>query len=404
MKIGTFAKHNGVSIDTVRHYINLELIIPQKVNRQYSFDGQCQRDFDEILHLKSLGFSLLEIKNIFVIRHLGKMTSYQQEEYYKDIFRNRQEAIGAEMEKLSREKSRLEEELRRLDTESETKRFSMGIDLSWLQYLRCDACGGPLVLSQSTVDDNMVMSGTLKCGCGAVYTVEDGILFVGAGKGGEGMPPDILSYIRHTDSEYLSRIYKTLEWSAQAIDLKALSGKVILELGSGSGFFLRWIYDDLPDDAVYVAVDYDPERLRFLKDVLEKSERRKSVLFLCCDFSRIPLLPRSVDVVCDFSGTSNYCFDHSDFLLQSIERYFKADAALLGSYILFKNFGPDSMVPADCRPNFRLDTVKKQIERLGFIKRADFLSDVITKGGIYESYFTDEEKVLTYSFYGKRLG
>jgi SAM-dependent methyltransferase len=250
----------------------------------------------------------------------------------------------------------------------------------------------------------MILSGTLKCPCGAEYPVRDGILFAGAVRDGADQPPDILSYIQHTDTAYLNRIYKTLEWDVQNIDFKSLSGKLVLELGSGSGFFLRRIYNELPEDTVYIAVDHDPGKLRFLKEALEKSGGRRNILFLCCDFAQMPLSPRSIDVICDYSGTSNYSFDHGEFLLESIERYYKLDAALLGSYIIFKNFSQNSMVPMDCRPNFRLDAVKKQIEKLGFSKQAEYTSDVVTKGGIYEDYFRDDEKILTYSFVGKRSG
>lgn len=404
MKIGAFAKKNQVSIDTIRHYTDLELLIPQKPTKQYEFDLQCQKDFDEIMSLKSLGFTLLEIKNIFIVKHLGKMTSFQQEEYYKNIFREKYESIKAKIEKLGREKSSLEEELHRLDIKNEGKQFKTGINLNCLQYLCCNNCGSSLVLKGAIVEDDMVMSGKLKCKCGAEYTVWDGILFADAGHDSEDQLPDILSYIQHTDAEYLNQIYKTLEWDVQNIDFKNLSGKVVLELGSGSGFFLRRIYNELPENTVYIAVDYDPGRLHFLKETLEKSGSRKNILFLCCDFIRMPLLPYSIDVICDYTGTSNFSFDHSEFLLKLIERYYKTDTVLLGSYIIFQNFSQNSMVSIDFRPNFRINEVKKQIEQLGFCKQAEYVSNVVTKGGIYENYFKKDEKVLTYSYFGKRLG
>ena len=173
----------------------------------------------------------------------------------------------------------------------------------------------------------------------------------------------------------------TLEWNAQHVHSENLAGKVILELGSGSGFFLRRIYDALPEDAVYIAADHDPGKLRFLKGILEKAEKRKGVLFICCDFPQIPLKARSVDVLYDFTGTSNFSFEHREFLPRLVERFLKTEAELLGSYIIFRNFSPDSMVPIDFRPNFQIHSVKKQIEELGFIKKAEYTSDVVTKGG-----------------------
>lgn len=404
MKIGAFAKQNMVTIDTIRYYIDMELLVPQKVNKQYEFDRQCQRDFDEIRFLKALGFTLTEIKDIFVVRHLGKMTPFEQDEYYKDIFREKVQETKAEIKRLSGKQSCLEAELRKLDAEKEQRAGRTGIRLDWLHHLACDKCGGSLVLQEATVEENMVISGKLRCSCGMEYSVRDGILFAYDGSGGGDPPPDVISYIQNTDTEYLNRIYKTLEWNAQHIHSGNLAGKVLLELGSGSGFFLRRIYSDLPEGAVYVATDCDPGKLRFLKGILEKADEKKGILFICCDFPRIPLKAASVDVLYDFSGTSNFSFEHKKFLPKLIERYLKPDSELLGSYIIFRNFSADSMIPVDFRSNFRIDPIKRQIEELGFIRQAEDISDVVTRGGMYESYFRSGEKVLNYSFAGKRSG
>lgn len=404
MKIGAFAKQNQVTIDTIRHYIDMELLIPQKVNKQYEFDRQCQSDFNETLFLKALGFTLTEIKDIFIVRHLGKMTPFEQDEYYKDIFREKVQKTKDQIERLSSEQSCLGAELRKLDVENEQKAGRTGIYLDWLQYLACERCGSSLVLQEASIEENMVMSGKLRCSCGMEYLVRDGILFTYGGSGSDDPLPDVISYIQNTDTEYLNRIYKTLEWNAQHIHSGNLTGKVLLELGSGSGFFLRRIYGDLPESTVYIATDRDPGKLRFLKRILERAERKKGILFICCDFPHIPLKIRSVDVLYDFTGTSNFSFEHSDFLPKLIERFLKTDAELLGSYIIFQNFSADSMIPVNFRPNFRIDSIKRQIEELGFIKHAEYSSDVVTKGGIYESYFRSGEKVLNYSFAGKRSG
>lgn len=404
MKIGVFAKQNQVSIDTIRHYMNLELLMPQKVNKQFDFDLHSQNDLNEIIYLKSLGFSLLAIKNIFIVKHLGQMTPFQQDDYYKDIFKGKLKSIEVEMEKINLEKYHLKEEIHRLDSSNDLEHFEMGIDLNCLQLLKCNNCGKLMVLKEAVVDNNMVMYGKLKCKCGSEYTIQDGIIYIDPYDHNRNQIPDIVSYIQHTDEEYLNQVYKTLEWNYANINFNDLESSIILELGSGSGFFLRRIYEELPESAIYIAVDYDIERMRLLKGILEKAKKKKNILFICCDFNKIPLHNHSVDVICDYAGTSNYCFDHKEFLLKILEKYFKTGATLLGSYLIFKNFSTDSTIPFDCHDNFRMDSVKQQIESLGFSAKSEYVSDIVTKGGIYESYFKSNEKVLTYCFIGKRLG
>lgn len=116
----------------------------------------------------------------------------------------------------------------------------------------------------------------------------------------------IADYIKFTDTSYLEGIYKNIEWMKKRLDFQNLEGKVILELGTGVGFSLRNIYDLLPDDTVYLAVDYDINRHKFLKSMLETSTLKKKIIFLCCDFLSMPIGEKLVDIVFDFSGSSNF--------------------------------------------------------------------------------------------------
>ncbi|MDR3552360.1 MAG: methyltransferase, partial [Clostridia bacterium] len=122
------------------------------------------------------------------------------------------------------------------------------------------------------------------------------------------------------------------------------------------------------------------------------------------DFSHIPLPDESVDILCDMAGTSNYCFDHEDFLLKTLNPLLKKDSMLISSFLTFRNFSENSLIRPACRRNFREDTVREQLLQLSFIPEAENVSAVITKGGIYESYFRPGEKVTIYSFIGKRSG
>ena len=186
------------------------------------------------------------------------------------------------------------------------------------------------------------------------------------------------------------------------LDFQNLEGKVILELGTGVGFSLRNIYDLLPDDSVYLAVDYDINRHKFLKSMLETSTLKKKIIFLCCDFLSMPIGEKLVDTVFDFSGSSNFGFEHEEFLLSKIDHHVKQNAYLNGSYILFKNFSANSMIEDKYKPNFLLDNIRFSIDELGFKTIEDKFSDYLEHGGKYEDYFVKGEKVYSYLYYGKR--
>ncbi|MCQ6325313.1 MerR family transcriptional regulator, partial [Bacillus cereus] len=79
MKISKFAEVNNVSVDTIRHYMDLGLVISEKKGSHYFFDEYCQKDIELILEYKWLGFSLYEIKELFLYKNLGKSLGYEKD-------------------------------------------------------------------------------------------------------------------------------------------------------------------------------------------------------------------------------------------------------------------------------------------------------------------------------------
>jgi DNA-binding transcriptional MerR regulator len=406
MKIGKFAEVNKVTVDSVRHYMDLGLILPNKQGGQYFFDEKCTKDLKEILNLKAMGFSLNEIKSIFLFKSFGKLTPYQEEEYYKAFFENKEKYIKEKIQELVSIEKTLKEKIKELSEKPSIITKKIGINFKNLDLLKCLKCKSTLLLSNGTVTNNQVINGRLKCSCGEEYAIEDGILVVNKINNAETHHKYNLNHIREyvsvTDISYLDNLYKGLEWVNKKINFGDFKGKILLELGSGLGFFLRYICDELPKDCVYIAVDHDIERHKFLKNVFEKVQGERNILFICSDFLQIPIEDKSIDIMLDFSGTSNYSFEHEGFLLELIDKYAKTDASLIGTYLLFKNFSMESLIEQKYRKNFNLKTVKDKIKELKYNILDEKTSGYIDKGGKYESYFVEGEKIFTYTFIGKR--
>lgn len=405
MKIGEFTDKNKVSKDTIRHYMDLGLVIPEKHGGQYYFDDRCQNSLEEIFNLKDMGFTLNEIKTIFFFRRLGNLTHYQQDEYYKTLFVSKYEEILKEIDNLTTIRSRLKEKIEDLSEYEAKKKFTLGIDIGVLNIFKCLKCSGQVVIEDGTIKDNQIIDGKLKCNCGEEYSIENGILIVNNYFNDSQLGFDcnyITDYINLTDYNYLDNIYKGIDWVNKKIDFSDLKKKVILELGSGVGFALRSNYNELPDDCIYVAVDHDIRRHKFLKNMLERTDIKKNIVFICTDFTKIPIKDKSIDVLLDFSGTSNYSFEHNEFLLELVDNYVKEGAYLIGTYILFKNFGSNSLIEDKYRRNFILENIKHGIEELKYKIIDSKLTDYLENGGKYEDYFVNGEKVYSYLFYGKR--
>ena len=159
---------------------------------------------------------------------------------------------------------------------------------------------------------------------------------------------------------------------------------------------------NLPDNTIYIAVDNDLERHKFLKNMLELMNCNKNIIFICTDFSEIPIEDKSIDVLVDFTGSSNYGFLNEEFLLKKIDKYVKASAWLIGSYIIFKNFSMNSKITGEYRKNFILNNIQENINNLYYKPIYENVSAPLDKGGKYEDYFVKGEEVYSYSYYGKR--
>ncbi|WP_238918339.1 MerR family transcriptional regulator [Clostridium sp. YIM B02555] len=405
MKIGRFVEHNNLTIDTVRHYMDMSLIIPEKKGGQYDFDDNCQKDLENILAYKAMGFSLSEIKTIFMFKRLGKFTEYQENEYFKELFINKHNQLEQQLIEIGEMKERLESKLKELSEKKMNNESVIGVDIRALDILKCLKCGNDLELFEGKVSKNQIINGKLKCCCGEEYLIEDGILTITCINEKHTSDFDsnyINDYIKVTDSEYLDNVYRGIEWINKKVDFENLKNKVILELGSGIGFFLRNIYECLPDDSIYIAVDNDINRHKFLKNILAATNCRKNILFICSDFQKLPIKEKSIEVLIDISGTSNYSFDNEEFLLKLIDKYVKDEASIIGTYILFEKFALNSLIESKYRKNFMMDNVKDQILTLKYNIIDESISRHVESGGIYEDYFVDGEKVYSYIFIGQR--
>ncbi|MGM0396339.1 MAG: MerR family transcriptional regulator [Bacillota bacterium] len=405
MKIGEFAVKNKTTIDTIRHYMDLSLITPEKKGSFYEFDDSCQNDYNTVMSLKEIGFSLAEIQTLIIFERIGRHTAYSKRETYRAFFENKMKFIEKELNRLDAMKKKLRSTLDAMPLESSHDQVKTGVPLNVLPLLYCNKCQSSYVLSEGHVENGEIISGELVCSCSDTLQIKDGILF------GEGfLDPEscaafddsfIEDYVQTTHIDYLKNLHMSLQWARNNYDFSNSENGVILELGSGRGFFLRNMIDLFTEKSLYIAVDHNPNAQRWLKKSVSDVIGNKSVLYICCDFQHIPLKPKSIDSLVDATGSSNYAFEHSDFLLDSILPLLNKDAVLHGQYLVFKNFALNTMIPEESRKWFKKDSLNKHLNSLGFQQLREYETNPISEGGPRESFFVKGEKIYNYLYIGK---
>lgn len=392
MKIGNFTANNNLTKDTIRHYIDLGILNPKKINNQYNFTENDQKTLDQLLHLKSLKFTLSEIKNILLTKRLGNLDSKTSSYLYKKYYQ---------------EKSR---EIESLLLQEDNSKIKIGIPLNSLHLLRCPFCQSGLEIYKGSIEDNQILEGVLRCHCQKEYLIKEGILIISdtSFESRYDYPEDfLLNYIDNTKDELLENIYKNSAWFSNIIPNNFLKNKILLEIGSGIGFFLNNIYDDLSKDTTYISIDLNLDSQIFLKKRLESKGIQKNIIFICSDFEEMPVRTDSVDILIDYLTSSNFSFRNKDFLMEKVEKYLKKNSALLSGYIIFEKFKKNSRIKSDFRKYLILKNIESKLFEMDYeILSQKQLPSFFIHGelGKYENFTVPGEVISTYLYFGKRRG
>jgi len=416
MKISEFANRYDVSNDTVRYYMELNLLNPEKNGGHYNFDEKCEEQMREILNLKKMDFSLQEIKKIFNFKRIGKLSTYQKNSYYQSIYKNKYQDVEQKIDDLRYAKGQLKEELLKLESINDDKIIKIGIDLSALSLFACPHCNSDLKLTAERLIDNQVIEGSLNCKCGESLQITGGILYSNFNNneqiGDEHIEKQIEDnhieeYINEVDPDYIDILYQKLEWLQRQFDFKNIKNKVIMEPGSGSGFFLRQVYNDLSEDNIYICIDKNPYANIYLKQLLEMTDKKAKIIFITANLPEIPLRPNAVDLLVDFTGTSSYSFANEEFLPALLEKYIKKKATMLATYIIYHKFGPNNIVTETYRDNFKYNNIRNNLLKLEFElekENKDEIEKVKAGYGKYKEFAQPGDQIYAYQVLAKRWG
>ncbi len=181
MRIGEFSKKHSVTKDTIRHYINLELIIPKKNGSHFFFDNKCSDDLIEVIQLKNLGFSLKEIQKLLIFNRLSGINKTEEDKcYILDILNDKYKELVDRLDHLKISVTKLEDYIIKNNsnhTDDYPKIHKLGLPLQSLDILSCPVCGESLNFSDGLIENNLIMKSRIFCKkCSFTCFIEDGIL------------------------------------------------------------------------------------------------------------------------------------------------------------------------------------------------------------------------------------
>ena len=413
MKIKEFSNKYDLSYDTIRYYMKLNLINPQKSGGHYEFDQEDQNDIEEILKLKEMEFSLDEIKEILSFKRIGRLSNYQKNSYYQDLYQGKLKKIEKRIIELKEAKKSLNLHLKRLKDENNEKQNDLSLNLNLLKLFACPDCGSDLTLSAEKIENNRIHQGSLNCSCGEKILIKEGVLYTKEVYEQQNQEEvfetdplfHVTDYIQQTDSEFMDQSYQSLEWLKNRVNFADLKNKVILEPGSGYGLLLRNIYDQLPSDTTYICVEHSPELNRYLKSLLELSPAGPEVIFLTAELPNLPLKEKSIDYLIDFSGISNFSFHNQGFLPELMTKYLKDHFMMTAIFIIYHKFGEKNIVERKYREYFMYSNIRLKLKEMGLEFLDEYKSEIKKidiSMGKYEEFAQIGDQIYSYQIHAKK--
>ncbi len=403
MKIGKFAKKNNLTVDTVRYYVELGLLLPEKVNNQFSFDDKCQKDLEEIINLKNMRFSISQIQSIFSTRRFTKLINDEELNYYISFFENKKNELIKEKKEIDKSIDKIDKKIENIKNNYEKRNIDLGIPVSFLPKISCPKCHKNLNLVKGNIENNQIFNGEFNCECGYKAKVEDGILIT---EDAETYIPENLEkdnpgniFVKKTNMSFANLIYKGMSWiykRLNQIDLKDIN---ILEIGTGSGFFLKKLIESLDETSVYIAIDNNLEFLKSAKKYLQAIGKKVNIVFIACDFKEIPLKDNTCDILLDVYGTADDSLNKEFYPVRDTKHLLKNKGIWYGTYIHFNdNSKTLNTINRESREKYKSDFIRKSFASNGFEELESSFLGKATKYGESEPFIVDGDIVNHWGF------
>lgn len=338
MKIGDFAKKFNVKNDTVRYYIDLGILNPQKINNQYRFDENNIETMKEIIELKKLKFTLTEIQKILSLKRITNLISRDELEVYYDILKSKLKEIEAEESNLRISKNIIHEKLAVIEEIVNKKEMKIGFPVLFLRYIQCPDCGNELTLNSANITNNKIYSGELTCKCGYKIRIDDGILETSERierKIGKTFS-DYKETIENVNPEYIAILHSSLEKMITKIKREDFRNKIFLELGTGSGLFLKNIINCFDSSNTYIVTDENINSIKSVKNIIEKSGIEINIIFIAGNYFKLPFSEKIADVVIDYFGSLSSALKVEYHPVEGVVKYLKNDCKWYGAYSFFE--------------------------------------------------------------------
>lgn len=395
MKIGEFCKKNNVTQDTVRHYIDMGLLVVEKHGSQYKFTEENSNDIEKIVMLKQLDFSLTDIQEMLCFYRLEGVRSGDFRDFYISLLERKKDKIKIEQQKLKEIEVQLKDRINEVKMNATDQLRTLGFPISSVSLLHCPCCRRMLDITGGTIERSMILEATFHCECGYMAAIEDGIYIDKVVAGKKKKIPSKKDFLEVTSPKFINFLYNGTSALIEYIQNYTANPKYMLELDNCVGRFLLQYIDYLPKGCTYILNCHDKERLTTLKNNLELHQEHSNFIFFCCELDRIPIANSSIDIIVDHSMTKGYAKTTNQFLIDKVSPFLKEEGHLVGTYTHLGNKCKEFMnIPLGLRDYLSKNKIMEKLQNLNFAQLDSVDIGPITEDNPYID-FSGKEQYLT---------
>ncbi|QUI25178.1 MerR family transcriptional regulator [Vallitalea pronyensis] len=375
MYIGEFSKKLGVSADTVRYYINIGLLLPQKRNHKYYFLEDNIDVMKEILRYKRLNFTLDEIGQLLHIKNAFFNINQANQKYVLDLLMDKQQVIKEEIHQLESCYNSLQEKIDKVKQVDVTEVNSIGIPVNFIHNLVCPHCGK----SWDTIEKDKtpyIHHGALQCSCGYAMQIKDGIIITQPLEDVteenhtniiDNMQQHLGDYYQNQDSGYHKIMNQMQIVTNQCLLEHIKHKKVIVSMGISPYKILKNIVENLDQDAYYIILDHRYHYLKYIKQHIDVMEHRHHVIFIYGDREKLPLKHHIADLMIDLFYTDVLALHTHYRDLHLWKTYLHPQGTYYTYYCTIKPHTKTAWVNQwDLKKNYLLEHIRKEFRDHGF--------------------------------------
>lgn len=408
MKISSFAQKFNVSIDTIRYYMNLGLLIPEKTGIHYEFDQTCEEEMKIITELKSFEFTLNEIREIIDLKRITLLRDHEDLDIYMQLLERKKMEISLEISKLH---STIQQIDQKIDVvrQKVTNKTSTGLSLSFIPLLRCPVCSGTFQFQNALIHNDSIIDASIHCACGYHAEIHKSILY--APNLDNSIQNSAYLYEQKTVGEMSPELVKMIEkcslFTYQNLKNVDLANKVILEPCIDTFVFLPKYLHLLQENAYYIFCGSKQEMIEKLKAKIDSINPALKVLYIVNSSLHLPLVNHSVHYLIDSLSFNDYALFNRIFPLTKLTKLCKEDTTIIGCLAYFKKSAKsirkmEELYPNAYPQNFEKDFIKANISNHQFQLGETLLIGDTKQPGIYIEHHVKDETMFFEGYIAKR--